>query len=123
MRLKVLLWLLSRLMIRAGKKNPEFAQKAAEKNAVIQIATADGQEIRHFIFSSGQLSSAPGGYDHPDCTVIFKNATFGFSALLPWNKRLQVSGIQNGNIKVAGNFSLFLWFQSLGVLLQQGKKH
>jgi hypothetical protein len=122
MKLKVLLWLLARLMIRAGKKNQAFAKKAAEKNAVIQISTADGVEIRHFVFNNGVVSSAPGGHDRPDCTVIFKSAAFGFSALLPWNKRLQVSGIQNGDIKVAGNFSHFLWFQSLGVLLQQGGK-
>jgi hypothetical protein len=123
MKLKVLLWLVSRLMIRAGKKNTDFAKKASEKNAVIQIATADGVDIRHFVFNNGEISSAPGGHSRPDCTVIFKNQEFGFSALLPWNKRLQISGIQNGDIKVAGNFSLFLWFQNLGVLLQQrGKK-
>ena len=122
MRLKFLLWLLSRLMMRAGKKNPEFAGKTADKNAVIQIATADGRKIRYFIFQNGRLSSAPGGIDQPDCTIIFKNADFGFSALLPWNKRLQVRGIQNGDIKVTGDFSLFLWFQSLGVTLQQRGK-
>lgn len=122
MRFKFLLWLLSRLMIRAGRKNPEFAKKAAEKNAVIQISTGDGLAIRHFMFNNGEISSDPAGHEHPDCTVIFKNAGYGFSALLPWNKRLQVSGIQNGDIKVTGNFSLFLWFQSLGVLLQQRKK-
>lgn len=122
MKLRVLLWLIARLMIRAAKKNPVFAKKAAEKNAVIQISTADGEDVRHFVFNNGGVSSAPGGHNRPDCTVIFKSAAFGFSALLPWNKRLQVSGIQNGDIKVAGNFSLFLWFQSLGVLLQQGGK-
>lgn len=123
MRFRFLLWLISRLMMRAGKKNPGFALKAAENNAVIQVATSDGREIRHFIFQNGRLSSTPGGFDQPDCTIIFKNADFGFSALLPWNKRLQVRGIQNGDIKVTGDFSLFLWFQSLGVTLQQrGKK-
>lgn len=123
MRFRFLLWIVAGLMKRAGKKNPAFQNKIAGKKAVIQIATGDGQSVRHFVFADPSVSSAAGGHRDPDCTIIFKDASFGFSALLPWNKRLQVSGIQNGNIKVEGDFSLFLWFQSLALLILPGKKY
>lgn len=123
MRFTILLWLVAGLMKRAGRKNPDFQKKIAGKNAVIQIATADGKLIRYFDFTDGRVKSAPGGHEKPSCTVFFKDAAFGFSALLPWNKRLQVGGIQNGNIRVEGDFSLFLWFQSLALLIQPGKKY
>ncbi len=123
MRFKFLLWLVAGLMKRAGRKNTEFQKKIAGKKAVVQIATADGQLIRYFGFDDGRVSSSVGGHEKPSCTVFFKDAAFGFSALLPWNKRLQVSGIQNGSIRVDGDFSLFLWFQSLALLIQPGKKY
>lgn len=123
MHFRFLLWFVAVLMKRAGRKNQDFKNKISGKQAVIQIATADGQLIRHFVFTDGTVSSEAGGHDKPSCTVIFKDAGFGFSALLPWNKRLQVSGIQNGNIRVTGNFSLFLWFQSLALLILPGKKY
>ena len=123
MRFRFLLWLGAGLMKRAGRKNAEFQKKIAGKKAVIQIATADGQLIRYFDFADGRVSSTAGGHEKPSCTVFFKDAAFGFSALLPWNKRLQVSGIQNGNIRVEGDFSLFLWFQSLALVILPGKKY
>lgn len=122
MPFRFLLWIVAGLMKRAGRTNPDFKNKIAAQKTVIQIATADGQAIRHFVFADGAVSSGSGRHNKPSCTVIFKDAGFGFSALLPWNKRLQVSGIQNGNIKVEGNFSHFLWFQSLALLILPGKK-
>lgn len=123
MRFRFLLWLVAGLMKRAGRANPDFKNKIAGHKTVIQIATADGKAIRYFSFVDDVVSSGAGSHQKPSCTVIFKDAGFGFSALLPWNKRLQVSGIQNGNIKVEGNFSLFLWFQSLALLILPGKKY
>ena len=122
MKFKFLLWLISKRMIRAGKKNVNFKKAASGKNGVIQMSTRDGNTIRHFIFKNGQISSFPFEHEKPACKVIFKDTGYGFSALLPWNKRMQVAGMQSGDIKVEGDFSFFLWFQNLGNILQSGKK-
>ncbi len=122
MKLRVLLWLLEKLMKRALKKNPEFIKLAGIHRASICFETEDKKVVRQFVFTDGRLTTYGKKRDQPDLTICFANAGEGFSILTAKDKNAFLNGITTGKINIEGKLALLLWFKSLTEALKPGTK-
>ncbi len=119
MKLKLLLYLLAKLIIRASKKNDLIKKMTASKKVVFQIKTENGKTARHFILNQGEFQSAPTTHNAPDFSIIFADDKYGFSVLTSKDKKAFLNGILEKKIKIEGDFSLVIWFQNLIGLLKK----
>jgi len=121
MKLKILLYLLAKMLVRASKKNDLVKKMTAGKNVVFQIRTENGKTARHFILNQGEFQTAPTTHNAPDFSIIFADDKFGFSVLTSKDKKAFLNGILEKKIKIEGDFSLIIWFQNLIGLLKKKK--
>lgn len=114
MKFRFLLWLLGRLLAGASRSNAEFREQLVDRDLVFQLQTRDGRVARHFIVQNLRIRSAAGCVAHPDFSIAFRDAAYGFGILTATNKQLAfMQGIQNKDIQILGNPALVLWFQGL----------
>ena len=114
MKFRFLLWLLGRLLAGASRRNPQFREQLVDRDLVFQLQTRDGRIARHFIVQNLRIRSAAGCVAHPDFSIAFRDAAYGFGILTATNKQLAfMQGIQNKDIQILGNPALVLWFQGL----------
>ncbi len=118
MKFQILLWILSKLMIRANKKNNAFRKEASKKNITFQLNTMDHKVVRHFSFKNGNITTNPLAHPNPDFSINFKDAGYAFSVLLSKNKEAFTNGMACEDIIIEGDFSLLIWFQNLMNLLR-----
>lgn len=96
--------------------NPEFAKLLEGKDFIFQIATEDG-EARHFTMRDGRVSQSSGAAEKPDFTLKFKDAETAFSTLVKGDPTAFMTGMQNGTVKMEGDFSVLMWFNQAAKLL------
>src|SRR5262245_48864708 len=60
---------------------PSVREKAASRDAVVQIKTRDGKIGRSFEFRRGRLTCRSGVHDAPDATLVFKDAATALKLL------------------------------------------
>ena len=113
MKFRLLLFVLSKILIRASKKNPRFRKLALKNNAVFQLQTKDGKVARHFIVKNGAFFSAGVPIVDPDFSLNFEDKAYGFSVLTSKDPKAFINGILEEKITVQGDFSLVIWFQNL----------
>ncbi len=114
MKFRFLLWLLGRLLAGASRSNAEFREQLVDRDLVFQLQTRDGRIARHYIVQDLRIRSAAGCVAHPDFSIAFRDAAYGFSVLAASNRQLAfMQGIQNKDIQIQGNPALLLWFQGL----------
>lgn len=123
MKFRFLLWMLGRLMAKASRENPAFAQQLVDRDMVFQLHTLDGKVARHFIVRNQRISSKRGVAAEPAFAIGFKDAAYGFATMTAKNKQLAfMQGIQNKDIQILGNPALVMWFQGLTKYLVPKKK-
>lgn len=123
MKFRFLLWMLGRLMAKAGRSNPAFVQQLEGRDLVFQLHTLDGKVARHFIVKDKRVTSKGGVVANPDFSLGFRDSAYGFGVMTAKNKQLAfMQGIQNKDIEVKGNPALVMWFQGLTKYLGPKKK-
>lgn len=113
MKFRLLLWALGFLMQRASRKKATFKTAIAEKKVAFQIQTQDVRIARHYIINQGDVTSKSGVYPNPDFVITFINPDYGFKVLASGKPNLFMQGIQDQKIKIDGDLSLVMWFQSI----------
>jgi|SRR5690554_3816144 len=114
MKFRFLLWMLGRLMRKASHTNPAFQQQLEGKDLTFMLHTLDGKVARHFTIRNNRLESRSGAVQDPEFSIGFKDAAFGFATMQAKNKQLAfMQGIQDKDIKIAGNTAMVMWFQGL----------
>lgn len=63
------------------------------------------------------MTTAVGAVEPADLNLIFKNSDQGVKTLIKGEPSAFMSGIQNGSIKMEGDFSLLVWFSKAARLL------
>ncbi|MBN2160311.1 MAG: NAD(P)-dependent oxidoreductase [Spirochaetes bacterium] len=120
MKLRILLWALGRMMLRASKKNADFKKLAGD--SVYQLMTSDGGVVRHYAFSEGGALTAPAPHPKPACTITFRDARYGFSVLTSKDKNAFLEGLRRNDIAIDGGLHLLMKFQKLAGMLRGGRR-
>lgn len=121
-KFKLLLWALALLMKKAARKNPDFAKQLEGKDFAFQLQTEDGKVTRHFVIADNQVRSKAKAHKDPAFTISFKDSLTGLSILTSKDKNAFMKGIQDKEIKIAGDLSKVMWFQGITKYLKPRKK-
>lgn len=118
MKFKILLWMLTKLMQRAVKKNPKCAAYVKGKDVTFQIQTASG-EGRYFEIKNGKIHSYAGQTASPSFTFTFKTGSKGFAVLSAKDSiNTFLTALKTQDLVITGNFVDVMWFQSLVDFIQ-----
>lgn len=120
-KFKFLLWALAQMLKKSAKNNPACAEYIDGKDVVFQIQTESGSG-RHFTVKDGKVKSSAGLTEEPTFTLSFKDAATGMSILTAKDKNAFMTGIQNKDLVISGNFAEVMWFQGLTKFLKPSKK-
>jgi len=113
MKFRMLLWALGLMMKKASKNNPDFQKQLAGKDFAFQIQTQDGKLARHFVVKDERVKSKGGAAKDPAFSISFKDADTGMYIMTAKDKNAFMKGIQEKDIKIDGDLSLVMWFQSI----------
>lgn len=118
LKFKLLLWVLTKLLQRAIKKNPKCADYVRGKNLIFQIRTQSG-EGRYFEVKDGHIQSHAGLTPTPSFTFSFKTAQKGFTVLSAKDSiNVFLSALPRQDLVITGNYVDVMWFQGLVNFLQ-----
>ena len=113
MKFRMLLWALGLMMKKASKNNPDFIKKLVGKDFAFQIQVQDGGIARHYIVKDERVKSTSGPAKDPAFCISFKDAETGLYIMTSKDKNAFMKGIQEKDIKIDGDLSLVMWFQSI----------
>jgi hypothetical protein len=113
MKFRMLLWALGLMMKKASKNNPEFIKQLVGKDFTFQIQTQDGKQVRHFTVKDERIKSKGRAAEDPAFSISFKDAETGMFIMTAKDNNAFMKGIQEKDIKIDGDLSLVMWFQSI----------
>lgn len=91
-----------------------------DQDISFQLQTRSGSICRHFLVSDQRINSAWGAHPSPDMVIIFADAVTGTRILTAEGKRLAfMQAMQDKEVEVQGDLSLFLWYVELGSMLNR----
>lgn len=112
-KFRMLLWLLSKLMKKAAKKNPDFRKQLDGQDMAFQIQTDDGKAVRQFVIKDQNVSSKGKPHADPAFVISFKNAHKGLKIMTSKDRNAFMRGIQEKDIAISGDLSKVMWFQGI----------
>lgn len=95
-----------------SRNNEAFNQLIKDKSLCIQF-TAPNVE-RYFRFEQGYFGQALGKADHPDLTIDFKDSLTGAKLFTKGDVAALMTAIQDGDVKITGDYKLVLWLAGIG---------
>ncbi len=95
-----------------------FMAMLHNRKSVIQLQTADGQTVRYFSIKNRRVYSRAKAHAKPDFTLTFKDAEYALKTLAKASPMAFMKGMQAGDIKMEGDFSLLMWFNNAAKFLQ-----
>ncbi len=110
MKLSLLLFILSRKLKRAVKKNGAYRSHIGTIRLRILIKTADGRRGRLFIFDRGRLSTRSGGRQKSDAALVWADAATGFRVMASGSDEQTFRAAANGLMKIEGMAYYIQWF-------------
>lgn len=121
LKFKFLLWALAQVLKKSAKNDPACAEFINGKDIVFQIQTASGSG-RNYTIKNGKVSSSAGLTAEPTFTLSFKDAAAGMTILTAKDQNAFMTGIQNKDLVISGDFAEVMWFQGLTKFLKPNKK-
>lgn len=97
-----------RLSSLAGANNAEFNKLIADKQIAIQFIAGD--VARYYRFVDGHFGQAGGQAKDADLTIEFENSLMGVKLISKGDISALMSAIQDGEVKITGDYKLLLWF-------------
>lgn len=117
MKFRVVLWYMARRMEFLARTSPEFIGRLQGRNFVLQIATDEGTH-RYFRVYHNRVESRGLVHEAPSLTLQFKNDETAFKLMSSSNPNVFMTAMQAGDVKFVGDYSLLMWFMSIGKLLR-----
>ena len=103
-------------MKQLARTSPKFIESIHERNFRIQIGTDLGL-ARQIIIQNGQIESIAGSAEKADFVLQFANSEQGVKTLVKGDPTAFMTGMQDGSIKMEGDFSLLMWFNQVAKLI------
>ena len=113
LKLRLLLWMLGFLLKRTWRNDEKFRQKLEEQPLNFSIKTADNKIERCFFLQSSGIKITKTNEVVPDMTLVFGTAKQAWGMLTNKDKNAFMRAIQEGEVKIEGNFKLLFHLQSL----------
>lgn len=89
----------------------KFAKLTADKN--IAILFQSDSMARYYRFHDGYFGQASGTPKEADLTITFKDSLLGTKLLAKGDLASVMTAIQEGDVKISGDYKLMMWFSSL----------
>ncbi|MGY5393869.1 SCP-2 sterol transfer family protein [Acinetobacter tandoii] len=103
-------------MKQLARTSPKFIELIHDRQFRIQIGTDLGV-ARQIIIDNGQIDTVSGDAEKADFILQFADSEQGVKTLLKGDPSAFMTGMQNGSIKMEGDFSLLVWFNKAAKLI------
>lgn len=103
-------------MKQLARTSPKFIESIYERNFRIQIGTDLGV-ARQIVIQNGQIETVSGSETPADFILQFADSEQGVKTLVKGDPTAFMTGMQNGTIKMEGDFSLLVWFNQVAKLI------
>lgn len=117
MKTKMLLWYMARRMELLSRTHPEFIAKLHGRDFVIQIATDEGAH-RYFQIQRNRVTTRNSLHAEPSMEMHFATDADAFRLLTRGDATTFMAAMQQGEVKVSGDYALLMWFMSIGKYLR-----
>ena len=105
-------------MKQLARTSPKFIELVHERQFRIQIGTDLGV-ARQIIVNNGQIDTVSGDAEKADFILQFADSEQGVKTLMKGDPTAFMTGMQNGSIKMEGDFGLLVWFNKVAKLIPQ----
>lgn len=95
-----------------SRTNDSFNNLIQDRNICIQFTAPD--VARYFRFENGHFGQAMGTANNADLTVDFKDSLTGVRLLTKGDVAALMTAIQDGDVRVTGDYKLLLWLAGIG---------
>ena len=103
-------------MKQLARTSPMFIELIYDREFRIQIGTDSGV-ARQIIVNRGQVDTVSGSAEKADFILQFASSEQGVKTLVKGDPTAFMTGMQNGTIKMEGDFSLLVWFNQAAKLI------
>ena len=103
-------------MKQLSRTSAKFMELTHDRQFRIQIGTEQGM-ARQILVNHGQIETVAGAAEPADFTLQFADSEQGVKMLLKGDPSAFMTGMQNGSIKMEGDFSLLVWFNKVAKLI------
>lgn len=114
--LDLLLMGLALRMKQLARTSPKFIELTHDRQFRIQIGTEQGM-ARQFVINHEHVETVSGSAEKADFILQFADSEQGVKTLLKGDPTAFMTGMQNGSIKMEGDFGLLVWFNQVAKLL------
>lgn len=102
-----------RLTQLAKTGDDKFKGLLENRNFTIQLGSDAEQTSRYYEINNGTFSQHAGPAKEPTLTITFKDSMTGVKLLTKGEATAFMTGIQNGDLKMSGDYSLLMWFNQI----------
>lgn len=102
-----------RLTQLAKMGDDKFKGLLENRNFTIQLGSDAEQTSRYYRINNGTFSQHAGPAKEPTLTITFKDSMTGVKLLTKGEATAFMTGIQNGDLKMSGDYSLLMWFNQI----------
>ena len=95
-----------------ARNNESFNNLVKDRTVCIQFIAPDVE--RYFRFDQGHFGQALGTAHDADLTIDFKDSMTGVKLLTKGDVAAFMTAIQDGDVKITGDYKLVLWFAGIG---------
>ena len=103
-------------MKQLARTSPKFIELTHDRQFRIQIGTDLGV-ARQILVNHGQIDTVSGDAEKADFILQFADSEQGVKTLIKGDPSAFMTGMQNGSIKMEGDFSLLVWFNQAAKLI------
>lgn len=103
-------------MKQMAQNNPKFIELIKERQFRLEIGTQNGM-ARQIIVDHGQVSTVSGSPQPADFILQFETSEQAVKTLVKGDTSAIMTGVQNGSIKMEGDFSLLVWLNRVAKLI------
>lgn len=102
-----------RLTQLAKSKDEKFTQLLENRDFTIQLGSDAEKTARTYTIKNGVFSQQAGEVENPTLTINFKDSMTGVKLLTKGDATAFMKGIQSGDLKMSGDYSLIMWFNQI----------
>ena len=102
-----------RLSQLAKSGDSKFKSLLENRNFTIQMGSEAEQVFRTFAVNNGYFTQTADKTENPTLSITFKDSMTGAKLLAKGDAAAFMVGIQNGDLKMAGDYSLLMWFNQV----------
>lgn len=93
--------------------DPKFKSLLDNRNFTIQMGSTEQDIYRTFTVENGRFTQAEGKTNEPTLSIDFKDSMTGAKLLTKGDATAFMMGVQNGDVKMSGDYSLLMWFNQI----------